>query len=34
MSDSLLSQRRAPDESAALIYDATLPSQRTLEGTL
>ena len=34
MSDSLIAHGRAPDESAALIYDATLPSQRTLEGTL
>ena len=23
-----------PDEAAALIYDATLPSQRTIDGTL
>jgi uroporphyrinogen III methyltransferase/synthase len=34
MSDALISNGRAPDESAALIYDATLPSQRTVEGTL
>jgi len=34
MSDSLIAHGRAPDESAALIYDATLPSQRTVEGTL
>jgi uroporphyrinogen III methyltransferase / synthase len=34
MSDSLIAHGRAPDESAALIYDATLPSQRTMEGTL
>jgi uroporphyrinogen III methyltransferase/synthase len=34
MSDALISHGRAPDESAALIYDATLPTQRTVEGTL
>jgi len=34
MSDALISNGRAPDESAALNYDATLPSQRTVEGTL
>ena len=34
MSDALITHGRAPDESAALIYDATLPSQRTVEGTL
>src|SRR5262245_43236504 len=34
MSDALIAHGRAPDESAALIYDATLPSQRTVEGTL
>ncbi len=34
MSEALLQHGRPPDESAALIYDATLPSQRTLEGTL
>jgi uroporphyrinogen III methyltransferase/synthase len=34
MSQALISHGRAPDESAALIYDATLPSQRTVEGTL
>ncbi|HEU4939318.1 MAG TPA: uroporphyrinogen-III C-methyltransferase [Vicinamibacterales bacterium] len=34
MSEALISHGRAPDESAALIYDATLPSQRTVEGTL
>jgi uroporphyrinogen III methyltransferase/synthase len=34
MSDALITNGRAPDESAALIYDATLPSQRTVEGTL
>lgn len=32
--DALLSHGRPADESAVLIYDATLPSQRTLEGTL
>ncbi len=31
---ALLSQGRAEDEAAALIYNATLPSQRTVEGTL
>lgn len=31
---ALLSHGRPDDESAALIYDATLPSQRTVEGTL
>jgi uroporphyrinogen III methyltransferase/synthase len=34
MSEALIAHGRAPDESAALIYDATLPSQRTVEGTL
>src|SRR4029079_15655448 len=34
MSDALLTHGRPPDETAALIYDATLPSQRTVEGTL
>jgi uroporphyrinogen III methyltransferase / synthase len=34
MSDALISNGRAADEPAALIYDATLPSQRTVEGTL
>ena len=34
MSEALMTNGRAPDESAALIYDATLPSQRTVEGTL
>jgi uroporphyrinogen III methyltransferase/synthase len=34
MSQALLAHGRAPDEAAALIYDATLPSQRTVEGTL
>jgi uroporphyrinogen III methyltransferase/synthase len=34
MSQALISEGRAPDEAAALIYDATLPSQRTVEGTL
>jgi uroporphyrinogen III methyltransferase/synthase len=31
---ALMAQGRSPDETAALIYDATLPSQRTVEGTL
>jgi uroporphyrinogen III methyltransferase/synthase len=31
---ALLSQGRAEDEAAALIYNATLPSQRTVEATL
>ncbi|HEX6322827.1 MAG TPA: uroporphyrinogen-III C-methyltransferase [Vicinamibacterales bacterium] len=31
---ALLTHGRAPHESAALIYDSTLPSQRTVEGTL
>jgi uroporphyrinogen III methyltransferase / synthase len=30
----LIAQGRPPDETAALIYDSTLPSQRTVEGTL
>jgi uroporphyrinogen III methyltransferase/synthase len=30
----LLSGGRSADETAAIIYDATLPSQRTIEGTL
>jgi uroporphyrinogen III methyltransferase/synthase len=30
----LLTRGRPPDEAAVLIYDATLPSQRTLAGTL
>ena len=34
MSEALISAGHAPDEAAALIYDATLPSQRTVEGTL
>jgi uroporphyrinogen III methyltransferase/synthase len=34
MSDAFLSNGRAEDETAALIYDATLPSQRTIEGSL
>jgi len=34
MSEALLTHGRPPDESAALIYDATLSSQRTVEGTL
>ena len=31
---ALLSHGRPSDEAAALVYDATLPSQRTVEGTL
>jgi uroporphyrinogen III methyltransferase/synthase len=31
---ALVQHGRPPDEAAALIYDATLPSQRTVEGTL
>jgi uroporphyrinogen III methyltransferase/synthase len=31
---ALIQHGRAPDESAALIYDATLPSQRTIDATL
>ena len=31
---ALLANGRSPEESAALIYDATLPSQETIEGTL
>jgi uroporphyrinogen III methyltransferase/synthase len=34
MSEVLIAHGRPADESAALIYDATLPSQRTVEGTL
>jgi len=34
MSQALISHGRPPDETAALIYDATLPSQRTVDGTL
>jgi uroporphyrinogen III methyltransferase/synthase len=34
VSEALMAQGRSPDETAALIYDATLPSQRTVEGTL
>jgi uroporphyrinogen III methyltransferase/synthase len=34
MTEALVSNGRAEDETAALIYDATLPSQRTVEGTL
>src|SRR5262249_180661 len=34
ISAAIIAHGRAPDESAALIYDATLPSQRTVEGTL
>jgi uroporphyrinogen III methyltransferase/synthase len=31
---ALLAHGRSPEESAAVIYDGTLPSQRTVEGTL
>jgi uroporphyrinogen III methyltransferase / synthase len=31
---ALIAHGRAPDEAAALIYDATLPSQRTIDATL
>jgi uroporphyrinogen III methyltransferase/synthase len=31
---SLLSHGRSPDEHAALIYDSTMPSQHTIDGTL
>jgi uroporphyrinogen III methyltransferase/synthase len=34
MTQALIAHGRAADETAALIYDATLPSQRTVEGTL
>ncbi|HEX6974412.1 MAG TPA: uroporphyrinogen-III C-methyltransferase [Vicinamibacterales bacterium] len=34
IADALVSHGRAKDESAALIYDATIPSQHTVEGTL
>lgn len=34
MSDTLIAAGRPQDESAALIYDSTLPSQRTVEGTV
>jgi uroporphyrinogen III methyltransferase/synthase len=34
ITQALLSNGRAADEAAALIYDSTLPSQRTIEGTL
>ena len=34
MTRALISHGRAADETVALIYDATLPSQRTVEGTL
>jgi len=34
MTQALIGHGRAADETAALIYDATLPSQRTVEGTL
>jgi uroporphyrinogen III methyltransferase/synthase len=34
MTRALLSNGRAEEETAALIYDATLPSQRTIEGSL
>ena len=34
LTETLIAQGRAPDETAALIYDSTLPSQLTVEGTL
>jgi uroporphyrinogen III methyltransferase/synthase len=34
ITQSLLAHGRAPNETAALIYDGTMPSQRTVEGTL
>jgi uroporphyrinogen III methyltransferase/synthase len=34
MLNALISHGRSPDEPAALVYDATLPSQRTTQGTL
>jgi uroporphyrinogen III methyltransferase / synthase len=34
LTETLIAQGRPPDETAALIYDSTLPSQRTVEGTL
>ena len=34
MSQALMANGRSPDETAALVYNATLPSQRTVEGTL
>jgi uroporphyrinogen III methyltransferase/synthase len=34
MSQALVSNGRPEDETAALVYDATLPSQRTIEGPL
>jgi uroporphyrinogen III methyltransferase / synthase len=34
MTQALISHGRPPDETAALIYHATLPSQRTVDGTL
>lgn len=34
MTQALISHGRPADETAALIYDATLPTQRTVEGTL
>jgi uroporphyrinogen III methyltransferase / synthase len=34
LTETLMSQGRPPDEASAVIYDATLPSQRTVEGTL
>jgi uroporphyrinogen III methyltransferase/synthase len=34
ITEALLSNGRPGDEAAALVYDATLPSQRTLDGTL
>ncbi len=34
IANALLSHGRSPEEAAALIYDGTLPSQQTVEGTL
>ncbi|HEV3484602.1 MAG TPA: uroporphyrinogen-III C-methyltransferase [Vicinamibacterales bacterium] len=34
ITQALLAHGRPPQESAALVYDATLPTQRTVEGTL
>ena len=34
ITEALVANGRPPDESAVLIYDGTLPSQRTIQGTL
>ena len=34
ITEALLAHGRSPDESAVLIYDSTLPSQQTFQGTL